>query len=256
MPPKAKQIRPSVDSLEGRIAWLMEKVWQGNQTVMGKALGVHPGSISNILRGVRPPGREFLGLLAAHPLVNDRWLLEGIGEPLRSTSRLLGGDTALPVVDTPLPGPPGESPSLLGTSYFPVYQYLYRPSRYWLTVSSDCAWVRSAVLRIAANDRILIEPDSANWPATFLERLCIAVTNTGVPQFLYAVNKSAKSRTAMSSDLELFGQLTEHTPEIALEEDYGKERGAVVLDTTMPKKKFPVVPVTIVGLAVYRCGEC
>lgn len=253
---RAKKVSPSRETLLGRIAWLLHTIWQGKQTLMASALGVHSASISNIMRGVRPPGREFLGLLAAHPLVNDRWLLEGLGEPLRSTSRLLGGDAALAVVDKPLPGPPSDWPNLLGTTYGPVYQYLYRPSRYWLTVSSDCPWARSPGLRIAAGDRVLIETDPNHWPSSLLRRLCIARIKGAQTDLFYAVNQSASSQHTKSSDLELFGCLKECAPKSAMEEEYGKEQGAVQLDAVAETTGSPNEPMTIVGIAVHRCGDC
>ena len=83
---------PDTATVTGRIAWLMQKLWRGSQTEMAAYLGVAQGTIANVLSGRRTAGRVLLSKLAAHPLVNDKWLHEGSGSPLLQEASGVGSE--------------------------------------------------------------------------------------------------------------------------------------------------------------------
>ena len=65
-----------------RVDWFLQGVWQGSQSKMGRDIGVSQSAVSAIVTGARNPGNRFLAKLAAYPMINANWLLNGMGEPL------------------------------------------------------------------------------------------------------------------------------------------------------------------------------
>jgi transcriptional regulator with XRE-family HTH domain len=167
----------------GRVEWLLRKIWFGSQTRMARDIGVSKSAVANILAGRRTPGRGFLLAVAAHPLINQTWLLSGEGEPLFVPMQApidppsTATELVLPVADHFLPGPVAQFQDQLRGSYLPVARHDYRPTRYWLHLSSD----ELSDFGIGASDDLLVETDT---------RL---ITQLALPEWLCAVTVEAKA---------------------------------------------------------------
>ena len=154
---------PSVDSTPAeRVTWLLEKIWDGNRSEMGRAVGCSHSVLTKIATGQQGPGARLLSDIASHPKVNPAWLLAGEGEPLlaeRTDSPAEGWP--IPVARQLLLGPPDENRSLLSGEFFPAAGAYYRPSRYWLEVQRADPIARDKTSKITEGDLLLMETDPA-----------------------------------------------------------------------------------------------
>src|SRR3954453_10582055 len=69
------------DAVRGRVRFLLEYRWGGNQRQMARDLDVSQGLVSKIVNGQQGAGRRFLAALAHQPGVNAEWLWRGEGQP-------------------------------------------------------------------------------------------------------------------------------------------------------------------------------
>ncbi len=163
MPRRTRYAGLDIATIGGRFEHLLKHAWGGRQREMAADLGVTQGLISKVARGEQAPGPKLIEALAAHPKVNARWLLEGVGEPLAAPDRTLPtGDLSLPVSRCILPGHPENHASLLTGFRFQV-ETLLRPSAYLLEVQADAPVIRVPELRVAAGDLLVMETDRGVW---------------------------------------------------------------------------------------------
>ena len=73
-------------ALVGRVRHALEFLFSSvNQADAGRRLGVARALISRTLSGARLPSKTLVKALANRPEIDERWLLEGVGEsPLRN----------------------------------------------------------------------------------------------------------------------------------------------------------------------------
>lgn len=136
----------------GRVKFLLDHWWNGNQSRMADDLGVSQSLISKIVRTTQGPGREFLALLSRQRGLNPAWVLHGEGEPL-----LLPTKGTLPVSPFVLPGPPLTCPHLLSGSRHMVAEALDRDTRYWLQVQDSWPLVQVPAWKVTPGDLLLME---------------------------------------------------------------------------------------------------
>jgi transcriptional regulator with XRE-family HTH domain len=256
---KSKNTSGDTSNLEGRLAWLMEKLWRGSQTAMASDLGVTQGTIANILAGRRKPGRSLLSTLAGHPLINSDWLLDGVGSPIVLEATGAGGEAALPIARKLFAGLPDDHPDCLAEVLHPVSRRLYRRSRYWIhTDGPEHPFARTPKSPIQAGDWVLMEPDSGNWPDDLRGRLCLSQVVSSDGDLLFCCrNDAATNGCGTTIDFDFLDQLP---PEIedakALYHEGRLKRG-------FPSAAEPAacpgqarrLPVQVVAVAIHRCGD-
>ena len=157
----------------GRVNMLLRKIWGNSQSKMAKEIGVSQAAISNVVTGKRPPGRNILSCIAAHPLVNAGWLLTGEGSLCTLSP---SQPTFLPIAKEPLPGSPAEHRQYL-SDYAPVAEADYADGRYWLASTTD----RFAKHGILVGDRLLITTDRS-WltrPQMIVGQPCVVADERG-----------------------------------------------------------------------------
>ena len=152
-----------------RVKYVLEIIWSGNQREMARAVGISQSLISKVVTGQQPPGKRFMSALAKYPGINADWVMHGTGHAVEFPQR-----GSLPVADGVLPGPPLEVPHLLSGSRHPVAAQYDRTSRYWLLLTDLSPVVRDQSHRLASNDLLLLETDTAWTRRTDLVdgRLC------------------------------------------------------------------------------------
>ena len=67
-----------------RIDYLVTVLEGGNAKAFAEKVGTHPQSITNLRQGRYRIDRFVAKILGAYPDVDDKWLVTGEGEPLRS----------------------------------------------------------------------------------------------------------------------------------------------------------------------------
>ena len=152
-----------------RVKYILEVVWNGSQREMARAVGISQSLVSKVVNGQQPPGKRFMAALAKYPGINAEWIMNGTGHAVQFPQR-----GSLPVAYGVLPAPPLEVPHLLSGSRHPVADQYDRNSRYWLLLTEQSPVVRDQSHRLAPNDLLLLETDSAWTRRTDLVdgRLC------------------------------------------------------------------------------------
>lgn len=237
----------------------MAKLWMGHQTRMAADLGVSQGTIANILAGRRKPGRVLLSALAAHPLINENWLREGVGAPLISEATGAGGEAALPIARQLFGGLPDDHPECLAELLHPVSRRLYRRSRYWIHIDGpEHPFARNAKLPVQVGDWVLMESDPENWPGDLGGKLCLSRIEacTG-EELVLCVNDTAKTGSGTTVDFDFLGQLgTEIDDATSLCRDGRPLRN---VELTKPQSKSSAClrrpPVRVLAVALHRCGD-
>jgi hypothetical protein len=154
-----------------RIAWLLNQLWNTNQSAMASAIGCSQSVLSRVIAGKQKPGRELLQRVAAVPRVNPAWLLSGEGEPLLAESDM----DSLPMSGSFLPGDPAKYREWLQPTRFPVPAQWFRPSRYWLVIAPAVQVLDSNSAKVLAGDLLLMETDVEFFRTTFRNQEPFAV---------------------------------------------------------------------------------
>jgi len=124
-----------ISTAAGRVAWALAHVWHGSQSRMAADIGVDQSTISVVVRGKRSPGKRFMNQVAAFPMLNANWILNGLGEPLIFQEQPgCGGQYFCPVAGYPLPRKPQSCRGMLTAFYRPVAAPDFSEERYWLQV--------------------------------------------------------------------------------------------------------------------------
>ena len=194
-----------------RVIWLLEQVWNGNRSEMGRAIGCSHSVLTKIAAGQQAPGRHLLTAIAAHPKVNPTWLMSGEGEPLlaeRSDSPAEGWP--LPIARQIIVGPPAQYRTLLSGEHFPVTGAFYQPSRYWLEIQPSDPITRSRHNLAKDGDLLLMETDPVWWKETYLVdgRTCVVrvqINNQEQHKLSYVMYSSGGQEEPESLLAELFG---------------------------------------------------
>jgi hypothetical protein len=156
--------RTDASTPSGRIKFLLDGRWRGQQREMARAVGVAQPSLSRVVNGVQEPGRRLLAKIAAHPEISDTWLYTGQGAPFLAPGQLQpSAGPTLPVASAILPGPPEAFLHMLTAARFPVSSYHFRLSRYWLKVGEGDPITRDDAWKVLAGDLLLVESDSRYW---------------------------------------------------------------------------------------------
>jgi hypothetical protein len=156
-------IAGDVKSVEGRVRFLLREKWSDNQSHMARDVGVAAATLSRVLTGQRPAGRELLLAIGTCKGINLRWVLHGSGEPFATTDQVDLRPWFLPVSEQLLPGPPAGSPDRLTGYYYPVTEPFYRPSRYWLRLSAAHFVDLLPDHCLHTSDLLLLEGDATFW---------------------------------------------------------------------------------------------
>jgi hypothetical protein len=172
-----KDTNPKDSSTQNRrINWVCQALYGNNQSRMAADLGVSQPVLSRVIRGERAASRRLLDAISALPRINAPWLHTGKGERLLPAEEgsPIGGRT-LPIATAILGGLPSDHPFELSGLHFPVADYHFRPSRYWLEVPNDAPAVLLSSRRLMPGDCLLMEADVRHWrdhPAILHGRLC------------------------------------------------------------------------------------
>jgi transcriptional regulator with XRE-family HTH domain len=149
-----------------RVAWVLEYLHGNNQRRMAEEYGLSQAAVSRAVRGQQEVSPRFLAALAEDPRINRQWLFTGKGEPLQATDQsgvAMGIALSLPVATTILPGPPDQHPLLLEGTQYPVAQFFYRLSRYFLKVTEGSSITRAEGWGVMPGDLLLMESDNRLW---------------------------------------------------------------------------------------------
>ena len=158
-----------------RVVWLLETVWEGNRSEMGRAVGCSHAVLSKIASGHQGVGRQLLTAIASHPKVSPAWLFGGEGEPLLAEREDAPSEGwPLPVAKQLLPGEPNDNRHLLSGESYPIAGAFYRPTRYWLEIQRGDPIVKEQSQRVHSGDLLLMETAQAwrNEHRLVDERLC------------------------------------------------------------------------------------
>jgi hypothetical protein len=178
----AKKRKASVGDIPGRrssaserVVWLLNAIWKGNRSEMGRSVGCSHTVLAKIVGGQQGPGRRLLASIAEHPKVNPGWLLSGAGEPLLASGSMSAEGVMLPIAQRPLPGHPDRHREYLSGQSFPVPSAYYRDSRYWLAIERGARMLNDLRESFEVGDLLLMET-SPEWCQQFNQvngRLCI-----------------------------------------------------------------------------------
>jgi hypothetical protein len=120
-----------------------------------------------VVTGKLRPGKRLLKLITDFGVSPD-WLLQGKGQPLVERPRPAAGvDFRLPVVTSPLPGPPGEHRDRLDGHEFPVAPALYGTTRCWYELPDGAGILRHQEVRLLPHDLLLLEYDLGRFHDLF-----------------------------------------------------------------------------------------
>ena len=163
-----------MNPLVSRINRILELQFGGiQQREASRRIGVTHSLLSRTLSGDRAPSKTLVTALAKMPEVNERWLLNGIGEPLSS------GGTSLPVVSRlPRSSTTPWDDVASNTETFRISENQFSTTRYWWKLSEPTLktwgqWGRDNV-RAVAGDYLLLETDLQQMAAlTGQDRLAI-----------------------------------------------------------------------------------
>jgi transcriptional regulator with XRE-family HTH domain len=145
------------DELHARIARLSELIWSGNQSAMGRDLGVDQSAVSKVLAGKQQPSAMLIERLATWSRVNPAWLMSGRGEPLLDGSTTPGVGLYCPLVEEIPPGRLSELPAVRAGVSYPVAGAHYTPTSYWFKVPPNHPVTYGT--DVTTRDLILIETD-------------------------------------------------------------------------------------------------
>lgn len=145
-----------------RVCYLLDFLFEGNQSKMADALGIPQPVISRVATGKLRPGKKLITALTGHPKVNPAWLATGKGDPLLANETSTSEGWPVPVASCLLPGGPSDCKKMLT----PLVQYvpgvMYRDSLY--AVKADhCMPQDMEDFHILPDDLLLIETDSDAW---------------------------------------------------------------------------------------------
>jgi transcriptional regulator with XRE-family HTH domain len=238
----------SLDPLAQRLELLLEKLWNSSQSRMARDTGVGQSTLANILAGRRRPGRGIIAAIAAHPLVNQRWLETGIGSPLQQADPTpMIGEFALPVAKDLFAGKPDDHRDRLEEYLFPVPRRLYDESRYWLVIRQGHPVTRDDDLKIAGGDAVLFEPDPLRWPPDVRQHPCIVQVSLDGHDHL-SLAKSVHSKTGSGSvrEFDLFDSDAASDPLVY--------DGRNLRSIDVGEGAKPAGHAQAVAVGLYRCG--
>ena len=163
-----------MNPLASRINRVLELQFGGiQQREASRRIGVTQSLLSRTLSGDRAPSKTLVTALAKMREVNERWLLDGIGEPLSS------GGTSLPVVSRlPRSATTPWDEVASETETFRIAENQFSTTRYWWRLTTPTRkswgqWGRDYVKAIAG-DYFLLETDRQQMAAlTGQRRLAI-----------------------------------------------------------------------------------
>ena len=156
--PRSQTLAVVSTELQDRIGRLAEVVWKGNQSQMGRDLGIDQSSLSKTLTGKQQPSAALVERLANWKGVNPGWLLCGKGEPLLEGPFAPGVGLYRPLLEEMPPGPLGDFPGLgTGVSY-PVAGAHFTDTGYWFRVPVN-APITYGNIGVKSRDLLLMETD-------------------------------------------------------------------------------------------------
>lgn len=183
----------------GRLVLVLDRLFDGNQTRLARALGVTQALVNIVVREVQPPTRNLIARLGAVERVNPHWAATGEGEPFLPDTR-----GTLPVSSVPLPGSPGEYPALLTGERFAVPSAFERTTCYLWRLAVGHPATAVDAWRLLPGDLLLLETSRAVTanPAAFTGRMCVLEgVCAGRAETVYgAVTPDERSRLVFGDD--------------------------------------------------------
>jgi len=161
------------NSPSGRIAWLLEHLYDGSRSAMAKSTKISLPGIIKVVTGQQEPGRRLMASIVENTDVNAEWLLVGRGAPLPTTK--------MPVLREPIAcslEKAGDKLAVESNVYYckPVGHFKddYSASRYWLCIQPNTGATRDPDQKIRAHDYLLMETERKIFPdqADFNSRIC------------------------------------------------------------------------------------
>ncbi len=166
----------SNDDVCARVKWVIDARFRGSQTALAKKLECSQSLLSRFVRGVQSPGRKLLdAILQQDPMINRRWLVEGVGAPLKKAEDSIEG-VLIPVASQLLKKPPKKCPELLTEEFIRVYSKASFESLYWWRVAG-AARLGVRGFGIQDGDLLLIETNHKLMPPdeSLFEALAVVV---------------------------------------------------------------------------------
>ncbi|QDU21801.1 hypothetical protein [Urbifossiella limnaea] len=140
----------------GRLVLVLDRLFDGNQTRLARALGVTQALVNIVVREVQPPTRNLIARLGAVERVNPHWAATGEGEPFLPDTH-----GTLPVSEVPLPGPPADHAALMTRKRFAVAAAFDRPSCYMWRLPAGHPATAVDAWRLLPGDLLLLETSLA-----------------------------------------------------------------------------------------------
>jgi hypothetical protein len=156
----ATNVHDAPKPITQRFCNLLTSFWRGNQSQMGRDLGVAQTVISRVSRGQEPPYVLMEALAsyeAAGRRINLNWLLRGDGDPFLAAPGDQGSGLFVPLARQLLPGPPQEYPHLLDLRQVAVVPAMHSPTAYGYVLLSEDAITQNTAEKVAVGDVILLE---------------------------------------------------------------------------------------------------
>jgi len=182
-----------------RLVLVLDRLFDGNQTRLARALGVTQALVNIVVREVQPPTRNLIARLGAVERVNPHWAATGEGEPFLPDTR-----GTLPVSEVPLPGPPADHAALMTRERYAVIPAFERQSCYMWRLPAGHPATAVDAWRLLPGDLLLLETarEVTTVPAAFTGKMCVLDgVCMGRNEPIYgAVSDDGQSRLVFASD--------------------------------------------------------
>ena len=177
---------PDWDTVQRRVAWLVESLFRGKRSAMASAIGFSHTIVARVING-GTPGKRLLAAIEGQLNLNPGWLMTGRGQPFPPD-----GDVhtrhGIPVMTTFLPGPPLLHQELLSDLRIQVPEIVPTASLYWLVLRVGQPILRNPSSGFRSGDHLLMETDPAKFSseAKIFYDLCVVKSGTGGRQLRLA----------------------------------------------------------------------
>lgn len=245
-----------------RVRYLLDFLFDGNQSKMADALGIPQPVISRVVTGKLRPGKQLIAALTGHPKVNPAWLATGKGDPLLAAEASSSEGWPVPVASCLLPGRPADCKMMLKPIVHYVPGATYRDSLYAVKAHGCVPRDITEPLHILPDDLLLIESDPAAWVTNIgsLNGRLTAVRFEvdGVQEIVLrevqVTGQAAKRTLTVLSVPQIRERLAREAQAEKDRQDYGREQRDVMMrdeSSTQSKSKRSMIEQSqIVGLVV------
>lgn len=173
-----------LSSISQRIIELVDLLSNGSQRKFSRVAGCSHSAIAKIVKGQQEPGNEILSRIAAIPIVNQKWLETGVGEPLLFLPS--EAKSLIPISNSLLPGPPSKNKGLHTTKNLALPESIFQPTRYAIE-AINCFPDEPIPAAILPHDLMIIETAVTSWKSNLQalhEKYAVIVTHSAAGKLL------------------------------------------------------------------------